>query len=504
MQALLNRNEIDDPNVNPVIKNLFDSFKSISSRTINVKFIVITLSEEDPEFINRRLANSRKETLKEIQSCIGSSAEIGDITVITVKNILSEKSAPKKASMDIISFDGSESIEMNGSMFLGGIGKLSDLVELFKTYGNHLFERNVRYYLFGKRNEEHGPAGKIKETLRNICMDKSFLPAKFAFLHNGITLFAEHAEINSQEKSISLKAPCILNGCQTIKASYYFLQSKKEVKSFDSDIWNQIPITIRIVVSKDNKLWREVAEANNRQNSLKPSALKANDEVQIKMEHLFKKIKIFYERQEGAFKNISTTSPVLVSTEYQGSTKEPITFEKLARAMVLASDLPIYLYNTMHTVFENNEWYEKIFSETAINEDLMPYYVLLSNLQKVIHLALNEIVSESGETGKYSTLPVSKFQSIIFRLLAKTIEAKNEKDSLIQDYGFSILGANNSNEAASLREKVKSILRSKEFPIMQTVEEIYKEGADWKEPYDMNLGFKAQKKLNLENIQCIK
>lgn len=93
----------------------------------------------------------------------------------------------------------------------------------------------------------------------------------------------------------------------------------------------------------------------------------------------------------------------------------------------------------------------KIFNETVINENSMPYFVLLSNLQKVIHMSLNEIVLESEE-GKISTLPVSSFQSVIFRLLVKAIEPKNEKDSLIQNYGFSVLGSKQQRRSSRTGE----------------------------------------------------
>jgi len=295
--------------------------------------------------------------------------------------------------------------------------------------------------------------------------------------------------------------PCVLNGCQTIKSAYFFYQQKKETKNFDDNIWNLIPITLRIVISKDNKLWKDVAEANNRQNALKPSALKANDEEQIKLEHIMKKIKIFYERQEGAFKNIATTSPVLIATDYQGSPKEPITFEKLSRAMLMASDLPLYLYNSMNKLFENDEWYSKLFNSSIINENNAPYFVLISNIQKVIHLSLSEIVKESGENGKYSNFPISKFQPIIFRLILKVINVKNLKDSFLEDFGYSVINSNNSNDSLELRNKLKTIVRSKEYPILQTISEFYKKDNEWQEPYDTNTSTKVQKKLGVENIK---
>lgn len=502
LQSLLRNDELDNPNTNDIIKRLFSEYTKIKGKTISISFIVLTLSDEDPEYINKRFSNSQKDTIKEIQQSIGINIQIGGISVLTTKNILADKVKNHKDRYDTISFDGSSPIVMDESKFFSGLGKLCDLVDLYKEYGNHLFERNVRFYLFGKKNEDHGPAGKMKQTLASICIEKTSAPTRFAFLHNGVTIFAETVTINSITKQIVLKSPCILNGCQTIKASYFFLQSKRESQRFSEDIWNSIPITIRVVVSTDNRLWRDVAESNNRQNALRPSALKANDENQIKLEHLFKKYKIFYERQEGAFKNISTTSPVLISSEYHASSKEPIRFEKLGRALVVASELPIYLFNSIHAVFETDEFYEKLYNQQTITDDNIPYFVLLNNIQKVIHLSLKEIVNESGENGKYGSMNISRFQATIFRLLIKTIDAREERGKLIEDFGYSIISSNISKESIELRLTIKTILRSKEYPIMQIVAEVYKKNNEWQEPFDATMNQKAQKKLGVENIKC--
>ncbi len=71
------------------------------------------------------------------------------------------------------------------------IGRLADLVELYRTRRDHLFSKNVRYYLHSKRNTEKGPAGKMRETLKHICIDKTLPPEQFALFHNGVTIYAQ-------------------------------------------------------------------------------------------------------------------------------------------------------------------------------------------------------------------------------------------------------------------------------------------------------------------------
>ncbi|MFJ1288532.1 AIPR family protein, partial [Acinetobacter baumannii] len=87
--------------------------------------------------------------------------------------------------------------------------------------------------------------------------------------------------------------PSVLNGCQTIKSAYFFYQEAVSKNKLDEKIWNKIPVSIRIVATDEKELWREVAEANNRQNSMSAAALRANDEIQITLENRFKDLGIF-------------------------------------------------------------------------------------------------------------------------------------------------------------------------------------------------------------------
>ena len=138
------------------------------------------------------------------------------------------------------------------------------------------------------------------------------------------------AVIVPQFIELVLSRPFVLNACQTIKAGNFFYQDYKKRTSSELPNWNQIPISIRIVRTDDDALWREVAEANNRQNAMKASALRGNDSLQIEIENRFKDVKIFYERQEKAFENISRSDYDMIEEEFSQSIKEPITIESLA------------------------------------------------------------------------------------------------------------------------------------------------------------------------------
>jgi hypothetical protein len=62
-----------------------------------------------------------------------------------------------------------------------GIGKLSELVETYRSRRDLLFAKNVRYFLAKKSNLEKGPSGQMRETLKHICIDQTLDPELFSF-----------------------------------------------------------------------------------------------------------------------------------------------------------------------------------------------------------------------------------------------------------------------------------------------------------------------------------
>lgn len=223
------------------------------------------------------------------------------------------------------------------SRVLYGVCNLSDLVELYRGRGDELFSKNVRYYLRSKKNTVKGPAGKMRETLKQICLssENPLEPEIFAFYHNGATLFA--SEIEPIEGGIKVRNPYVLNGCQTIKNAYLFRYDPNYKGKINVSAWNRIVIPLRILGTKDKDLVRQVTINNNRQNSISPSALRANDEPQLKLEERFRKVKIFYQRQKGAYENIKGRNPEIIENEFTNSLDGYVDIEDLARSIAAAS-----------------------------------------------------------------------------------------------------------------------------------------------------------------------
>lgn len=507
LSKLFKRLESDSYKENIIIKRIrprIEKIDILDSKPLVIEAYVICLSNLSLEFIENKITSNKSELKKTFEREIENPNIAFDLKIIGIDNLIENHTTDiYRASKPFeIYFNGSDEIDIrkdegkNGieeSIFLSGLGKLSDLVKLYEKKGNQLFDKNVRLFLYGKKNESKGPAGKIKETLELINSNNSkFPPEKFAFLHNGVTIYTTKVSLNKNERKLEISNPSILNGCQTIKSASFFFQETSAKGKLNIELWNNIPISIRIVATRDNELWREVAEANNRQNSMSASALRANDEIQISLENDFKDFKIFYERQEASFENFSRVDRDKFDELYYNSPKEPIYIDSLASTIVCASDLAISYATRTNEIFESHKLYLKVFSNKNLYS--LPFLVLAHNIKRVIHLAIDKAVPGNA-TKIYADFRGSKYRDLFTRLVLKVIIKNKWINEYVEYYGGTVL-TGQGKVASNLVEELKKIIKSTDFPILQRTSEIYR-------TYDNNAEKYVWQKQDSQELQTI-
>ena len=144
-------------------------------RELAIELVVIHLSAEDDEIVALRTARAR-EDLKD--AC---PQELPD-HVCTIA-----QAGPKRMSFDgddgpvvpetwqrlvlnavpVNSTHDSKPVDM-----LYGIGRLAELVDLYRSRRDDLFEKNVRFFISKASNIERGPSAKMRETLKDIAIEK--------------------------------------------------------------------------------------------------------------------------------------------------------------------------------------------------------------------------------------------------------------------------------------------------------------------------------------------
>lgn len=488
------------------LKQKVKSAAGFNKLSVEINAYILSLSDENEEEIATITEKSKAELFRTFEREFTSANFALSLSVLNVNNLVEagKIDSRRPAAPFQIHFDGSDEIVMNNSTFLSGFGKMADLVNLYEMKGNQLFDKNVRLYLYGKKNEVKGPAGKIKETL-DLINNGKFAPEKFGFLHNGVTIYSTKINVKKKDKAAELVNPSVLNGCQTIKSAYFYYQEAISKNKLDEKIWNKIPVSIRIVATDEKELWREVAEANNRQNSMSAAALRANDEIQIILENRFKDLGIFYERQEGAFENLIREGKEKFTEKYYNSAKEPIYIDSLAQVLVCCSEMPLAYTSRVSEIFESKKLYDKVFSGKNLQH--IQFLVLAHNLRRVMEYAVRNAVPGNA-TKIYADFKGSKYRDLFTRIVLKTIIKDGTLDHYLQTYGSTVLSAQ-GKAASELIDELREVIKSADTMILQKVTEVYRYYDDaaekyyWSKQSNQELCVKVISKLKLSYIDVL-
>lgn len=477
----------DNTVIHRLVKTLEENAKHLKQMKVN--FVVLGLNTERSEILWNAFASTKQRFDSLCRNLLGGhhvSLEL--LGPQAINPSLSGGHIPSEEQS--LQFKGVELHTGNGVQYYVGIGRLADLVNLYEQYGDHLFAKNVRAFLY--KAMERGPARYMRETLKTICDKRTPKTERiphyqFAIFHNGVTLYTLSAEMKADK--VIIREPSILNGCQTVKNAYLFKHNHLG-EDADEKLWENIPIPIRIIVSSDEELIRNVTVSNNRQNSIRASAFRSNDPIQLQLGEKLIAKGIFYERQEGAFENLKKSDAAKLEASFPNSAEGPITMEELAQAIATAGNQPALSVATKMTDLFEEAQYKRLFSATRLsNVELL---VFLRNLQKVVPLVLRDIREESS---KLEGLRPTAFRFPVMRVLARYI-VKHEP-SLIPLYGQFVIGRIPPTHA--FRNELKRLMKHQSTGLQQLLYEVWfdEKNKTWKQATDKDCIESVLRKLRL-------
>jgi len=456
-----------EPIENKILVNLRSSLNRLNpqiKKKLGIEFIVIHLCDLDHEIISSRTREAREDLKEAVEAsfpdrlCVikdMSPREMGPQQDIAAPSPL----IPLALTQDPVP------VKIGHAEMYYGIAYLAELVELYRQRRDALFSRNVRYFIHKKSNIEKGAAGKMKQTLKEICIEGNLSPEIFALYHNGITIFGRDIELG--EKEVRIREPYVLNGCQTIKNAYLYFWNPRNKNRISEEKWKHVLVPLRILCTRDEDVTRSVTINNNRQNAISFAALKANDPIQIQLEERFRKARIFYERQEGAYAAIEDTNPEVFEDEYENSRGMQVNIVDLARSIAAAAG-EINFAKHPSDIFESDAAYNRIFSAKRLAS--LTLLTFLQNLHDVTSLVLKKDLGlvqdgkgpKPGSLGYYS-------MCLLVRYLAK-----HKEYELAREFGGALWGRKDPfrNKVAQLlgnrHSKIKGALKDKFITLPDT------------------------------------
>jgi hypothetical protein len=315
--------------------------------------------------------------------------------------------------------------------------RLADLNRMHRDLGQRFFDSNIRYGL----GESEAVNRAISSSLKQIVLDQSEPPGVFAFNHNGITLFAERVEHRNAESKIT--APRLLNGAQTVTTVAGFLEKNKDNPKLvqGKGAFEAIRVLCKIITDAEQKFVTSVTVNNNRQNPVEPWNLHANDLIQLELQDKFRSdLKIYYERQENAFDQLSTEDlyDYGISEESRA-----IQMLKLTQTFLL-TDGNISRLSEMRRVFEDERVYEHVFRSARLKADsrrILLCYKVQFRLRKLA----NEI--EQRGQNKYAFIHRSRY--LLWALLCQGLLNRDDLEEIAENFGHAMTMPANYSEILS-------------------------------------------------------
>lgn len=337
-------------------------------------------------------------------------------------------SAPRQTTTFTIPLDNLVTVSgpEQQQMHIGFI-RLADLHQMHKALGPRFFDHNIRYGL----GESEAVNRAISRTLREIVLDQTENPRIFAFNHNGITLYAERFEPHEQQ--FQLTAPRLLNGAQTVTTVDAFRTSNKDNPALSNgqSAFEAIKVLCKVITKSDQKFVTRVTINNNRQNPVEPWNLHANDMIQLELQDKFRDdLKIYYERQENAFDQLSTED-----LEEYGIREESRAVQMLKLTQVfLLTDGNISRLSDIRRVYEDDKIYDQVFRHARLKADSR-HMLLCYKVQYRLRKIANEI--EQKGQNKYAFIHRSRY--LLWALICQGLLNHDDIESIAEDYGQSLV-----------------------------------------------------------------
>jgi hypothetical protein len=345
--------------------------------------------------------------------------------------------------------------QSNHSLFLGFL-KLADLYSIYTRMGQRLFEKNIRSGL----SPDNHPNKSIRKSLKSILTGQED-PKNFTFFHNGITISAEHMEINGHK--ILLTEPRILNGAQTVTSVVKFIEENSS--SIDSieqhPLFQSIEVLGKVILTNPKQdhsdFIANVTINTNRQNPVEPWNLRASDLLQLEFSDKFKEdLGIYYERQENAFEFLTEED-----LEEMGiAQNKSIQIKKLAQTF-LSLQGELDKIHKLRDIFEDEKKYYNTFKKKYL-EAKSESIVLLYKIQFRLGSIVKSVSESTGE--KYSDIN-AKSKNLIWSLLVQGILNDPKLENLQTHFGKNLV------MEAEYTEYLKNLGNKKLKPILI---EIYK------------------------------
>lgn len=290
--------------------------------------------------------------------------DIEDIlTVYKSKLQVENPLANEKVTLELIS--GEYFVKKGDMPAIVATIKGKELLEMYRKYGDALFERNIRFYKGARK-------GSINAKIIDTVLDNNERK-KFWYYNNGISFVCQDFTINEKMNPPVLEVTGfqVINGCQTTVCLSDAHQRAE---------WESIPEEVQIVVRFIKAPVKEVdliTLYTNSQNPVSEIQLRSNDPIQKRLKEELANFTppYFYSIKEGDWQRLARRE----KTKFGGRV---IEMSKAAQAIYSFRFDPAFARRWRNKLF--SEKYYQIFRRDMVVEEIILPWIILYVIDKKI------------------------------------------------------------------------------------------------------------------------
>ncbi|WP_309608972.1 AIPR family protein [Flavobacterium sp.] len=226
---------------------------------------------------------------------------------------------------------------------------------------------------------------KINEEIKNTIKDEK-LKYAFSVLNNGITIVAE--KLSTSRDNFTITNYQIINGLQT---SRVLLDSKEIIN-------DNMFVTLKLIITKDENLISKIIRSTNRQTEVKEEDLIAYSDFQKKLEDFFKTFaepnKLYYERRSKQYNGLTLDTKLIVD--------KSTLIKVMGSFYFLKPNLATRYFGALF-----NEFGKQLFKD---NHKLYPYYTAALIFNKLDNLFRQGKIDRKYKKIRYFILMMIKLE----------------------------------------------------------------------------------------------
>jgi len=237
--------------------------------------------------------------------------------------------------------------------------KGKSLLEMYRKYGDSLFERNIRFYKGARK-------GSINARIIDTLLDDNERK-RFWYYNNGISFVCQDFSVKDDinPPMLEVKGFQVINGCQTTVCL-----SDANHRAGD---WENVPEEVQIIVRFIKAPIKEVDMITlytNSQNPVSEIQLKSNDPIQKRLKEEFAEYSppYFYSIKEGDWQKLPTR-------DRRNFRERVIEMSEAAQAIYSFTSDPAFARRWKNKLF-SEKYYEIFRKDISLEEVILPCRIL--------------------------------------------------------------------------------------------------------------------------------